>query len=428
MNRLLWEKPMAEVINETETSDVVIIGGGPAGLSAAITLRKNGVKQVIVIEREPAAGGIPRHCGDSPFGMREFKRVLTGSSYARKLVREAEKAGVDIRIGSNVVALDAGGRLKIASSQGIYELTGSRVVIATGVRESPRSSRFTSGSRPLGVMNTGALQSIVYLKNLIPFTRPVIVGTELVSFSAIQTCRKANIQPVAMLEEASRITTYGVCQWLPRILGIPIHYRTCITKILGRHRVEGVVVAGSDGLERRIECDGILFTGQFTPESSLARMAHIDIDPASGGPVVDQYGRCSNPIYFAAGNLLRPVETAGWSWQEGKLIGNIVTEDLVGRLPKSEKELAISLSGPIKFVVPQRIGLPLSNSGMQHLQLRFTRQCKGTLTARNGASINWSKQISALPERRILLPITSLAQENTDDPLEIKFCESESRQ
>jgi len=415
---------MAEAISKIETSNVAIIGGGPAGLSAAITLKKNGIERVIVIEREPDAGGVPRHCGHPPFGMCEFKRILAGPAYARKLVQEAVKAGVDIRTGSNVVALHAGGRLEIASSLGSYELKSSRVVIATGVRETPRSARLVSGMRPHGVINTGALQSMVHLKNLAPFTRPVIVGTELVSFSAIQTCRKANIQPVAMLEEASRITTYAACQWFPRVLGIPIHYRTRIVEILGRQRVEGLVIAGSDGLEQRIECDGVLFTGQFTPESSLVRMAHLDMDPASGGPAIDQYGRCSDPAYFAAGNLLRPVETAGWSWQEGKLIGDIATDDLAGRLPPPEKELSISLSGPIKFVVPQRIGLPLKKSGMQHFQLRFTRQCEGTLVVRNGADIIWSKKISALPERRTLIPIKALVRDDSGDPLEISFHET----
>jgi thioredoxin reductase len=415
---------MADIINKNQSSDVAIIGGGPAGLSAAITLKRNGVERVIVIEREPDAGGIPRHCGHPPFGMREFNRILTGPAYSRKLVQKAIKAGVDIRTGSNVVALHAEGRLEIASSLGSYELKSSRVVIATGVRETPRSARLVSGMRPHGVMNTGALQSMVYLKNLAPFTRPVIVGTELVSFSAIQTCRKANIRPVAMLEEASRVTTYAPCQWYPRVLGIPIHYRTRILEILGHQRVEGVVIAGSDGSKRRIDCDGVLFTGQFTPESSLIRMAHLGMDPGSMGPAIDQYGRCSDPTYFAAGNLLRPVETAGWSWQEGKLIGDIVTDDLAGRLPVPEKELSISLSGPIKFVVPQRIGLPLNKSGMKHFQLRFTRQAEGTLMARNGAGITWSKQISALPERRILIPIEALVQAGSSGPLEITFDET----
>ena len=186
--------------------NVAIIGGGPAGLSAAIELKKRGVSRVAVLDREPHAGGIPRHCGHLAFGMREFKRILTGPDYARRLVQAAQDAGAEIYTVVTVAEARPGGELLIITERGTGKISADRIIYATGVRETPRSARLISGNRPQGIMNTGALQSMVYLKNRKPFNCPVIIGTELVSFSAIMTCRHARIRPVAMIEEAPQVT------------------------------------------------------------------------------------------------------------------------------------------------------------------------------------------------------------------------------
>ena len=409
------------ILDGKKPIDVAVIGGGPAGLAAATALKHRGVSRVVVLDREPEAGGIPRHCGHIGFGMRELKRILPGPKYAKNLVHAARTAGVEIHTSTTVVEARPSGVLLITTNKGKEEISARRIIYATGVRETPRSARLIPGSRPQGVMNTGALQSMIYLKGQKPFERPVIVGTELVSFSAIMTCRHAKIRPVAMLEESSRVTARWPSSLYPRLMGIPLHLGARVVAIEGINQVSAVVIEDANGARRTIDCDGVILTGRFTPEASLALCGHLTVDDATGGPVVDQYGRCSDPVYFAAGNLLRPVETAGWSWQEGKLIGNVVADDLDGRLPASEKEMPVSLTDPIKFVIPQRISLPLSTSGMQNFQLRFTRQVEGTLVVRQGADIIWSKQISALPERRILIPIKTLLRKNAGDLLEITF-------
>ncbi len=145
---------------------------------------------------------------------------------------------------------------------------------------------------------------MVYLKNRRPFDRPLIIGTELVSFSAILTCRNAGIRPVAMLGETDHITARWPCALFPRLVGIPLHLGTKLIRIEGDQRVTGAIVYDSKGRERVFECDGVVLTGWFTPEASLARSGHLLVDPASGGPVVDQFGRCSDPVYFATGNQI----------------------------------------------------------------------------------------------------------------------------
>jgi NADPH-dependent 2,4-dienoyl-CoA reductase/sulfur reductase-like enzyme len=406
--------------------DVAVIGGGPAGLSAATTLKQRGVARVAVLEREPEAGGIPRHCGHPPFGMREFGRIHNGPRYAKKLVSRAQNAGVELRLRTTVVEARPDGQLLITSDRGLEEISAERVVIATGVRETPRSARLISGTRPLGVVNTGALQSMIYLRNQRPFDRPVILGTELVSFSAILTCRKAGIRPVAMLDEVGQVIARWPSALFPRLVGIPLHLGTRLVRIEGDKRVTGAVVVDSAGRERTIDCDGVLLTGRFTPEAALARNGHLSVDLASGGPVVDQFGRCSDPVYFATGNLLRPVETAGWSWNEGRQTGCWVANDLAGELPRHQSELQISITGPaIKFSMPQRIALPLAAAGMEDLQLRFSRVATGELVALNGKGIIWRRKLSVRPERRVLVPLSELVGKYEGGRVELRFDEME---
>jgi len=416
---------MSDAVNSAAANyDVIVIGGGPAGLSAATELKRLGVSRVAVIEREPIAGGIPRHCGHSPFGMREFMRVLSGPQYAKKMVKVTLDAGVEVLTSTSVVEAMPGGRLIITSNKGLEEKTARRIVIATGVRETPRAPRMISGTRPLGVLNTGALQSMIYLKNQKPFERPVIVGTELVSFSAIQTCRHAKIRPVAMFEESDRVTARWPTAEFARLVGVPVQLKTRLLEIRGNERTSAVVVLDHNGVKHTIECDGVILTGQFTPDVSLARNGHLAVDPASGGPVVDQFGRCSDPAYFATGNILRPVETAGWCWNEGRKTGRWVANDLAGKLSQQGRKLQIVTGDNIvRFAVPQRIQLPYGTAGMQDLQLRFSKSAKGNLVALSDNKVVYKKRMNVHPERRFLIPLSKIVGSREGGRIELRFSE-----
>lgn len=312
--------------------DVVVIGGGPAGLAAATALKKTGVEKVLVLDREPDAGGIPRHCGHPPFGVFEYHRVLKGPDYAKRLVQTALESDVEIAVKTTVLKLYPNGLLSIVSPDGPLKLKAERVLLATGARETPRSARLVSGDRSLGICTTGTLQSMVYLKKMLPFKRPVVVGTEIVSFSALLTCRNAGITPVAMLEEQAKPQVAWPIYLSARFFKVPLHLNTKVLRILGNDRVTGIEVLDELGNERRLECDGVLFTGCFTPESSLARMSHLEIDKKTGCPVVDTDGRCSDPAYYAAGNLLqRPVAVAGKCWKNGLKTAHVIAADLAAK-------------------------------------------------------------------------------------------------
>lgn len=408
------------MIDQSTPIDVAVIGAGPSGLAAAIALKDAGVDRVVVLEREAQAGGIPRHCNHPPYGLREFWRILKGPEYAARIVAQARKVGVEIHTATTVTEAQEGGLLMLSTPEGVCQIAPRRVVYATGVRETPRSARLISGVRVQGVVNTGTLQSMVYLKKQRPFRRPVIIGTELVAFSALMTCRAAGIRPIAMIESGSSATARWPSAIYPHLRGVKVLTRARLVEIEGHKVVQAVSVVGSDGEMRRIECDGVILTGNFTPEAALARCGHLEVDPATGGPVVDQWGRCSDPAYFATGNVLRPVETAGRSWTEGWQTGEWVAQDLLGGLPSRDAMPIRILLGDarLKYAMPQMIFAGGEKGGMNAIQMRVTERVKGTLTLRSKNRPIWQQRLNSRPERRIFVPIGKIISQYSGDSAE----------
>jgi thioredoxin reductase len=387
---------------------VAIVGGGPSGLALATELARLGVDDVLLLEREANAGGIPRHCGHSPFGLREFHRILSGPAYTRRLVEQALLQGVSLRTETTVTEIAEKGMLTLSCADGVEGLQAERVILCTGNRETPRSARLVSGSRPLGVVTTGALQSMIYLKHRLPFKRPVIVGSELVSFSALLSCRHAGIKPVTMLESDSRVIAWPAAALLPRLLGCRLRLDTTLEAICGQERVESVTFRNAAGRTESIACDGVVFTGNFVPESSLLKVSHLEMDARSGGPLVDQFGRCSDAAYFACGNLLHPVDTAGWCWAEGRRLAAYVSASLEGKLEPVTNFLQIEPDSPsISYFTPQRIVLPDRLEDSQHpgLQIRFNQDSGGRISLRDERGDLARRKIRARRERRVLLPL-----------------------
>lgn len=383
--------------------EVIVIGAGPAGLGAATVLAQAG-RRVLVLEREAEAGGIPRHCGHYPFGMREFYRLLRGPAYAARLRDAALAAGVTIRTRTTVTALLPGGRVEVTSDAGPETLSARAVLLATGVRESTRAARLIGGVKPGGVIATGALQGMVYLNGQAPFARPVIMGTEMVSFSALLTCRHAGIRPLAMVEPSGRTSARWPAHWLARALGVPIHLGSDIAAIHGRARVSGVTLSTPGGT-LDLPADGVIVSGGFRPDAALLRGGHLAVDPGSGGPVIDAWGRLSDPPYFAAGNLLRGVETAGWCWSEGRRTARAILAALEGRLP-APGGARLDLAHPaLRLALPQVLGAGVAEAAHRRLQIRLDRPAKGRLVLRANGQTLAETRIDSLPERRLSLPL-----------------------
>jgi hypothetical protein len=252
-------------------------------------------------------------------------------------------------------------------------------------------------------MTTGALQQFAYLEKLRPFCRPVIIGSELVSFSAILTCRDLGIKPVAMIEENARITARRPGDFIARhLLHVPLLLETSLRSIQGQERVEAIIVERL-GMKRTIECDGVIFTGQFVPETALLAGSSIALNTGSRGPAVDEWWRTNDPRFFAAGNVVHPVETAGRCWRDGLRAGISIGSDLSDP-PARRPSCALSVSYPIRYIWPQW----LSREGpSQKINLRLAAAARGHLQIRSAERILARQRFAGLPERRITVSIES---------------------
>jgi thioredoxin reductase len=313
-----------------ESADVVIIGAGPAGLTAARQLRALGVASVLVLEREAEAGGIPRHSDHTGYGVRDLRTVLTGPAYARRLADLADRAGAEIRTSTMVTGWAADRSLLVTSPAGRRRIDARAVVLATGARERPRSARLVPGDRPDGVLTTGQLQNLVHLQQAAVGRRAVVVGAELVSWSAVLTLRQAGCATALMTTEHAPPESYGAVTLAGRLgLGVPVARRTRVSRIIGRGRVRSVELLHLGSGRRRVfDCDTVVFTGSWIPDHELARLRGLEIDPGHKGPVVDSALRTTAAGVFAAGNLLHPVDTADVAALDGRHVSAQVLHHL----------------------------------------------------------------------------------------------------
>jgi thioredoxin reductase len=335
---------------------VVVIGAGPAGLAAALELRRRGTPDVMVVEREAAPGGIPRHAKHQGFGLRDLRRPLDGPAYARRYAELAAAAGAELRPETMVTGWSPAGPLELTGPGGRETIDPDAVILATGCRERPRSARLVPGSRPEGVMTTGTLQQLVYLKRRRVGTRALIVGAEHVSFSALLTLAHGGATAVGLTTELPRHQTLALfragaaLRWRT-----PLWTRTAVTAIRGRPRVEEVELTDLDsGGTRSVACDTVVFTADWIPDHELAVMGGLAMDPGTRGPAVDAALRTSRPGVLAAGNLLHGAETADVAALSGRhaattLEGSDPVEGWAGA------RVSIECEPPLHWIAPNVI-------------------------------------------------------------------------
>ena len=314
---------------------VAIIGGGPAGLAAAVELRRRGVGDVLVIEREAEAGGIPRHARHQGFGLRDLRRPLSGPAYARHHADLARGAGVELLTETMATGWaqngeGAPGALELTSPGGRSTLAAAAVVLTTGCRERPRSARLVPGSRPGGVMTTGMLQQLVYLQGRPAGKRAVIVGAEHVSFSAVLTLAHGGARALGLATELARHQTLAAFRLGARArYGVRLWTRTRLSEIRGRPRVEEVELTDLDsGRRRSLSCDTVIFSADWIPDHELAVSAGVELDELTRGPAVDAGLHSSRPGVFAAGNVLHGAEQADVAALSGRHVAASVVRYL----------------------------------------------------------------------------------------------------
>jgi thioredoxin reductase len=333
--------------------DVLVVGGGPAGLAAALELRRHRAT-VAVVERELFLGGIPRHTRHSGYGVRDLHRVMSGPDYAGRYAALAKRADVELHVSTSATDWSEDGAIVTTSPSGIVRWTPRAVLLATGCRERPRAARLVPGDRPSGVLTTGSLQQFADLFNRPVGCRAVVIGAEHVSFSAIHTLAAHGVRVAAVVTDQPRAQTYALLRTVTAGRHrVPVHTSTDLVAVHGADRVSAVELADRrSGARWSIACDTVVFTGDWVPDYELARRRPLAM--AGPHPSVDQWLRTSSRGVFAAGNLVHAAETADVAALGGRHAARSIASYLTdGAWPGPGIEMVAS--DPFLWVHPARL-------------------------------------------------------------------------
>ena len=347
-----------------KNADLVIIGGGPAGLAAAIEARRRGVENLLILERDSELGGILNQCIHNGFGLHTFKEELTGPEYAARFIQQANDLGIPCKLDTMVLDLAADKTVTAMNrTDGLFQLHPKAVVLAMGCRERPRGALNIPGYRPAGIFTAGTAQRLVNMEGYLPGRKVVILGSGDIGLIMARrmTLEGAEVQVVAELMPYSGGFKRNIVQCLDDY-GIPLKLSHTVVDIQGKERVEGVTLARVEngrpvpGTEEHYDCDTLLLSCGLLPENELSRAAGVRLSPVTGGPAVNESLETSIPGVFAAGNVLHVHDLVDYVSEEAGATGAHAAAYIQqGETGQNAPALPVLCRNGVRYTVPSTV-------------------------------------------------------------------------
>ncbi|MCI8485052.1 MAG: FAD-dependent oxidoreductase [Lachnospiraceae bacterium] len=344
--------------------DIVVIGGGPAGMAAALEARKAGIEKILICERGSKLGGILEQCIHNGFGLQYFKEELTGPEYATRFSDQVEASDIDVKVNTMVLDIQEDKKvIAVSRTDGLFEVETKAVILAMGCRERTRESITIPGDRPSGVMTAGTAQRYVNINGYLPGKEIVILGSGDIGLIMARrmTFEGANVKGVLELMPYSTGLVRNKVQCLDDF-GIPLYLSHTITRIHGKERVEAVSIAEVDEnknpipeTEITVPCDTLLLSVGLVPENELSKKVGVELDPVTKGAVTDEKRRTSVDWVFACGNVLHVHDLVDNVTQEAELAGNAAAGYIKGTYQPRKNPIQMTPGDNIGYVVPQAI-------------------------------------------------------------------------
>lgn len=344
--------------------DLVIVGGGPAGLAAAIAAKDNGIDSILIIERDRELGGILNQCIHNGFGLHTFKEELTGPEYASRFIVQVEERGIEYKL--NTMVMDISNDKVVTamnSTDGMFTVEAKAVVLAMGCRERSRGALNIPGYRPAGIFSAGTAQCLVNIEGYMPGRRVVILGSGDIGLIMARrmTLEGAKVLAVAELMPYSGGLKRNIVQCL-NDFDIPLYLSHTVVDIQGKERVEGITIAevGPDrkpipGTEIHYDCDTLLLSCGLLPENELSKTAGVDLSPITSGPVVNDSLETNIPGVFACGNVLHVHDLVDFVSQEATNAGKNAAKYIKEGEVTSAKQIEILPVDGVRYTVPKYV-------------------------------------------------------------------------
>lgn len=408
--------------------DILVVGAGPAGLAAAIEAKKNGIDDVLVIEREAYSGGILNQCIHDGFGVIRFGEILTGPEYAQKYVEEAKKLKVEVINEAIVIDITPDREVTVVSRKGLQIYKAGAIILAMGCRERTRGAISIPGTRPAGIFTAGVAQNLVNIKNIMVGKKVVILGSGDIGLIMARRLTLEGAEVIAVVEKLPY--TSGLPRNITQCLedyGIPLLLSHTVVNIEGRERLKAITIAKVDdkgepirGTSKKIECDTLILSVGLIPENELSINASVKLDEVTGGAIVDGSLQTSVPGIFACGNVLHVHDLVDHVSIEGEQAGRSAASFVKGENPGRNCTVAVIPGNGIRYVVPQNI----SQENDITISMRVTVPFKGKrIVFRDSHNVIKSmKYLKLNPAEmvRIKLNASELAG---IDKLEVDVCE-----